>query len=170
MSGTQESQLSRSAPIANLLIGTPLESQCEARLNRVWIYGLFNTHGVCRYVGQTKVPYLRSFAHRSQSSGPEKNALLFRVFRSCEVADANRLEVQIIRAFKRKCQCDLNKSFAPFNRNKHSRTPRIYSARFNRSFLSVVDAALFFDVSTTTIRNYAANRNNHNPDGLSWCV
>jgi len=67
------------------------------------IYGLFDGTGKCRYVGLTDSPKQRKADHADKG-------LAFRTLRFCEKSDGSRLEGQVIRAYKRKGQCDLNEA------------------------------------------------------------
>lgn len=66
------------------------------------IYGLFDTAGECHYVGCTGKPQTRALAHSKKSLG-------FCVLRTCHSKrKGQRLEKQIMRAYKRMGKCELN--------------------------------------------------------------
>ncbi len=70
---------------------------------RVTIYGLFDLSGHCFYVGQTFDVYCRKHKHTKE------RGLIFRQLRTCEVRDASRIEIQVIKAYKRRGECEQNK-------------------------------------------------------------
>ena len=61
--------------------------------------------GPILYVGQTSLPQLRLCSHRSKMG----EAITLRTLRMAHVKDASRIEAQIIRALKRRGQCERNK-------------------------------------------------------------
>jgi hypothetical protein len=89
------------------------------------IYGLFDSDGKCRYVGLTANPSKREQQH----SGKQ---LSFRVLRVCWV-DGIRLEQQIIRAYIRKGQCDLNATVNPEPRKPKIQTLEQFMAMARRA-------------------------------------
>lgn len=157
MNGTQESARLSSALIVNHRTGALLQSPRRRanRLSVIWLYGLFDHSRICHYVGQTRFPKQRAASHLHSLQGNDwrkKRELQFRVIRQCPMAKANRLEVQIIKGFKRREQCELNNSFLRFTQRKYP--ARFYSQTADKFFSSVAEAAAYFDCSTTTIWNH----------------
>lgn len=79
----------------------------DAYSQTVSIYGLFNQIGKCVYVGQALEPQQRAMRHRKT-----KNFSYSTVLRRCKIKEAGRIEQQVISAYKRRGECDLNKSSA----------------------------------------------------------
>ena len=77
-----------------------------------FIYGLFDVAGKCEYVGQTCNPQKREYQHlfepKSQFFG---SGLMFKILRGCKARNANRIERQIGKAFKKKGLAVRSKSF-----------------------------------------------------------
>lgn len=72
-----------------------------------YLYGLYTTHGKCRYAGITGRIKAR---HTPGSSFVKTHSLIVRVLRTFDtVNQARRVESQVILAYKRRNECDLNK-------------------------------------------------------------
>lgn len=106
--GCQESELPWSARVANHLIGT-FPADLNLRERKVFLYGLFDGSR-CRYVGQTCNPNKRLQNHVYKPSGKifKHGPMKMKLLRSCSEKKASRLEHQIVFAYRRKGQCDLN--------------------------------------------------------------
>lgn len=73
---------------------------------KIVIYGIFNTRGKCLYVGQTISLSQRFSGHKYAKFRGKK--CVARVIRNCSVENANRVEVQIIRAYKSRGEARMN--------------------------------------------------------------
>lgn len=145
------------AQVVNHRTGKPLpELSPSERIKTLWIYGLFDSAGVCHYAGQTKYPGKRQSTHLAKRPN-----LQFRVLRSTTEANVSRIEIQVIKAYQKRGQCKLNRQVYPFNaRNK---TPLIYSGTANRYFSSTEEAALFFGCCGKTVNDHLKGvRENYN--------
>jgi hypothetical protein len=72
-----------------------------------FVYGLFDKSGMCQYVGQTKNPSKRKWAHLSKRFV----GLEFRVLRETNQRNINRLESQIGTAYQRRGEAEQSKMF-----------------------------------------------------------
>lgn len=70
------------------------------------IYGIFNRRGKCLYVGQTISLDERFSNHRYGKFRGKK--CVAKVIRRCSVETANRVEVQVIRAYKARGEARMN--------------------------------------------------------------
>lgn len=145
MNGRLESLKSRSARNVNPRTGTSLGNQKTA-----WIYGLFQRDGKCYYVGATECPYSRSKGH---STLCEKRRLKLIFLRECPKEQVGRLEIQIIKAYKRQGQCKKNKRLI----GKPMIKPNglvVYCPTTNETYKCVREAAIQMNRCTASIHNY----------------
>lgn len=73
----------------------------------VMIYGIFDRAGVCLYVGQSVKPRRRFADHISLRFQKEECEL--RVLRKCQPDKADRVEVEVMTAFRKKGQALMNR-------------------------------------------------------------
>lgn len=94
---------------ATLHIGTEPENRKPPKA----IYGVFNKLGECLYVGASISPYNRQLVIRAKRRDfPRPFRLL--VLRWADFDESDRLETQVILAYKRRGQAKFNRS-VPFN-------------------------------------------------------
>ena len=127
MNGTPEKPLLLYAPIVNHRTGRPLRKPNKPQLNKAWIYGLFSPDSICHYVGETANPGFRRAGHHAHRSRfwKLKVSCQMRILRTCEPQRANRIETQVIAAYKRKGQCQINQT--PFLLSKKLAKLKSYS-------------------------------------------
>ena len=153
MNGTQGSLSLQFARVVSHRTGELHESPREfgSRM-KVWIYGLFDSSGLCHYVGQTNDPVSRWKTHCLDSKSKfcaEKRTLQMRLIRHCQDSASARLETQIVSAYKRRSQCCMNAILPrPVGRTAG---PLIYSRKENRFFTGHLEAAKYFRYSVTSI-------------------
>ena len=136
--------------------GKTLRRSLKRRI--VFIYGLFDLTG-CRYVGQTTNPRVRLTLHGTKKGLISKHGtMLMKVFRFTNPDNAPRLEKQIVFAYRKRGQCDLNKANA-FRVNHRGYVPVLWVER-NHWFESTADAAEYFNCTVQTIINWISNGKN----------
>ncbi len=142
------------APAVNPRTGKPLRR--NQRKRAVFIYGLFDLSGSCRYVGQTTNPAARLYCHHFKARKRQTELLQMKVFRACVPEQSSQLEKQIFQAYRKRGQCDLNLK-------QHFTVTRGWTAVLwvekNRWFESICHAAEYFRCSTTTITNWSNGKN-----------
>jgi hypothetical protein len=124
---------------------------------KAWIYGFYDDAAKeFLYVGQTLEPYYRRKAHvQGRLAKPELQSPTVRyiVLRQTTAFHVSRIESQIIRCLQRRGQCRLNRSRG----SPMIRSPRIVTHPIACSngmiFIGKAQAARYFDVSVSTIRN-----------------
>lgn len=99
--GSQTSKRKTLAARANARLRWEKQSPNSYKL----IYGLFDDSGICLYVGSSVDPRDRFYCMRSKH--PEITE--WKTIRKCRFSDAAEVEGQIIRAYKAKGQCQLNR-------------------------------------------------------------
>lgn len=143
MNGPHDHQLSEFVPNVNLHTGTYLRKYPSD----VFLYGLFNSRGKCRYVGQTVDLAARARFHEHTTG------LRFRVLRICRAKDSSRLESQIIKAYKARGLCQLNKRLkSPPSRSRPG-TWLVWKET-GMKFCSKGDAGRYFGVTIRSITNW----------------
>ena len=124
---------------------------------KAWIYGFFDdATKEFLYVGQTLSPYYRRKAHvQGQLAKPalQSPTVRYIVLRQTTALHVSRIEAQIIRCLKRRGQCRLNRSDgSPFVLSPRLVTIPIECSN-GMTFIGKAQAARYFDVSVSTIRN-----------------
>ena len=121
----------------------------------VVIYGLFDLRGKCMYVGQTLNAESREHQHLyERASKFYGKHLVFRIIRETNCRNANRLECQIGRAYKRRGQASKSKSFRGAATQKPPpRGIEIFADCWPKPFRSVTEAAKVLNSSPATILN-----------------
>ena len=123
------------------------------KAKRIAIYALRDANGV-RYVGQTGDLKKRLLAHRC---GPYKNILRnceARVLRYTTKRNALRIESQVILAYFKRGQCELN--------IRHAES--LICIETNRFFPTIIAAAKFFGCTTTTMRKHIGKIRKFSPE------
>jgi len=111
MNGYQECRSASFVRPANPHIGRHLENLNWPEERKIFLYGLFDGSR-CRYIGQTANPERRLNKHKFGPAGKifKHGPMILVALRFCDERNASRLEKQIVMAYKRKGQCDLNES------------------------------------------------------------
>ncbi len=153
---------SRSFPRMHPRTGRALRRRLGRRF--VFLYGLYDLSGSCRYVGQTTNPYSRLMTHRTQGLMLEHGPMLMKVLRFAVPIEAPRIEKQIVFAYRKSGQCDLNKQDKFVVKNRAAAKPVLWVQKAHW-FESASDAAEYFNCSRQTIINWI--RGEHTPDAIT---
>lgn len=123
-------------------------------IEKVFIYGLFDLSGWCHYVGQTVNPYARSRRHLDCDTARFKDSgYSFKIIRSVECCNANRVERQIGLAYQRRGQAELSKTFIKSAIRENWAAKLIYIEGYALPFPSPRAAANAVGCSVNTIAN-----------------
>ena len=150
MNGLPGAQKSSFVPGVNPPTGIWNRKMPGSGKGRIYLYGLYDDSGRCHYAGQTLNPRQR----RSQHAKPD---LILRVLRRCRsTIDSTRIETQIIRAYKRRGQCKLNKKERGPSAKARWTNPVLWVEK-NKAFGSPADAARYFRVCSWSILDWIKN-------------
>ncbi len=114
------------------------------------IYGLFDESGACLYVGQSLDLWQRKRDHKRKKPSHEA-----RVIQRTRLKNASKVELGIIKKYKRLGQCQLNKATWEISSDRKANGYKFYLPKHDTAFRSWNQMARFLGVSVVTVKNHA---------------